>query len=150
MPSVYTTSSAVEARVGSVRLAYLLDRDGDGLADDGVLDAAIARAGAIIDRKLRQRYGRAVPFAQITATPPTPDAISKIAEDLVLFDLYAYFEPNGRDREYHEALAMEALEALAKGDDDIPVQRAAANEGRVIALVSADAPTFAAGRSRGI
>lgn len=150
MPSVYTNHAAVELRVGAGRLTTLLDRDGDGLADSGVLDAAIARAGAIADRRLRQRYGRAVPFAQVTDSPSTPEAVSKIAEDLVLFDLYSYIEPGGRDAQYHEALAMEALEALAKGDDDIPVQRAAANEGRVIALVSADPVTFSGGRSRGI
>lgn len=143
MASVYTTEAAITARLGSGRLTMLLDRDADGVADSGVMTAAIARAGAIIDRRLRQRYGRAVPFAQITDDPATPEAIQKIAEDLVLFDLYSWIEPGGRDAQYHEALAMEALEALRKGDDDVPVSRAKASEGSVIAVVEKETQVFA-------
>lgn len=143
MASVYTTEAAVTARLSAARLLALLDRDGDGTADTGIMTAAIERAGRIINRRLRQRFGSRVPFAQITATPATPEEIQKIAEDLVLFDLYSYLEPGGRDAEYHEALAMEALEALRKGEDDIDVARADAHEGMVIAVYEAQSPTFA-------
>jgi hypothetical protein len=143
MANVYTTETAITARIGAARLLAVLDRNADGTADTGVLTAAIERSGRIINRRLRQRYGSSVPFAQITGTPATPEEIQKIAEDLVLWDLYSYFEPSGRDAEYHHALGHDALEALRKGEDDIDVSRADAHEGMVIAVYEAEAPTFA-------
>ena len=143
MASVYTTEVVVTKRVSAARLLALLDRNSDGVADTGVLDQAIERAGRIINANLRQRFGSNVPFAQITDTPNTPDEIQKIAEDLVLWDLYSFFEPTGRDGEYHRALAMETLESIRKGELDIDIARAAAHEGRVICVYTAEDATFA-------
>lgn len=150
MANVYTTEAAITDRIGAGRLLTLLDRDSDGSADDGVLTAAIERAGRTINRRLRQRYGSAIPFAQITDTPATPAEIQEIAIDLVLYDLYSYLEPSGRDASYHAELAMEALEALRKGEDDIPAARAKAYEGGVIAVYSAETPVFAGESSAGV
>lgn len=142
MANVYTDSTALTTRVGAARLTALQDRNADGSADSGVLTAAIERAGRIINRRLRQRYGSSIPFAQLTDTPATPEEIQKIAEDLVLYDLYSFFEPEGRDAKYHEALAIEALDALRNGEDDIDVARAAAHEGKFIAVYDAEDPVF--------
>lgn len=143
MASVYTTEQAATSRISAKRLRFLLDRTDSGSATPGVMDAAISRAGRIIDRALKQRYGSAIPFAQITDSPETPTAIQEIANDLVLFDLYSFHEPGGRDAEYHRALAFEALEALKNGDEDVPVARAKAHEGKHIAVYSAPtSPTF--------
>lgn len=156
MASVYTTEAAIVLRVGASRLLTLTDRNNDGIADSGVLEAAIARAGYLIDGQLRQRFGGAVPFAQITDTPATPELITEIAEDLVLWDLYSWFEPSGRDAEYHKALAQEKLEGLRKGEHDISAARAEAHEGSVVAVYESEDAIFAgldstgANRLRGI
>lgn len=157
MASVYTNEDAIEARIGEDRLTVLLDRDNSGTADTGVLTASIERAGRIIDRRLRQRYGSAIPFAQYGASPDTPDAIKEIAIDLVLADLYGWIEPTGRDALQHEKDANDALTALADGKEDIPVARASASDGRYIAVYEAsEDPTFAGvdecgvSRTRGI
>lgn len=150
MANVYTNEAAITARVGAVRLLTLLDRDRNGVADTSVLDAAIERAGRIINRSLRQRYGSAIPFAQIGDSTPTPEEIQKVAEDLALWDLYSYWEPSGRDAEYHHALATEALEGLRKGEQDIAVARAKAHEGAVVAVFEAEDPTFAGTDSDGV
>lgn len=149
MANVYTTKAAITARISAGRLASLCTRDSP--ADpDAVLDAAIELAGRRINRSLRQRFGHAIPFRQIGDDPPTPEEIQKIAEDLVLFDLYSYGEPGGRDAEHHRAMAHEALEALKDGTEDIPVARARAHEGRVIAVYTADDPVFGDVDSAGV
>lgn len=147
MPSIYTTEEALEDLVGEARLLALLDRDRDGMADAGILDRAIQRAGRIIDRRLRQRYGSALPFASV---PDTPASVQEIAADIVLWHLYAYYEPDGRDAQEHQAMAHEALEALRKGEDDIPVPRAKAHEGAVIAVVAPGRTVFVGSKGRGI
>lgn len=154
MPSVYTNEASLLKRCA--RLHELLDRNGDGSPDVGVLDEAIADAGDEIDMRLRQRYGSAVPFAQITDPTPTPKEIQRIARDLVLADLFGYVEPEGRDATRHQSRADTALNGLADGSYDIEVDRAAAHEGRIIAVFDAEDPTFAGqddddiARTRGI
>src|SRR5574341_979902 len=144
MASVYTNEAALTLKIGAARLLGLLDRNKDGTADTGVLDATIERAGRRIDRWLKQRYGSAIPFAQITGSPATPPEIQEIAIDLVLYDLYSYAEPRGRDAEDCKTFAQEALEAIRTGEQDVAgVARASASEGHVIAVYEAETPTFA-------
>lgn len=149
MANVYTTKAAIIARTSTGRVASLCARDSTD-DPDAVLAAAIELAGRRINRSLRQRFGSAVPFRQIGDSPSTPEEIQKIAEDLVLFDLYSYSEPGGRDAEHHRAMAQEAIEALKDGTEDIAVARARAHEGRVIAVYDAEAPVFGDVDSGGI
>jgi hypothetical protein len=142
MANVYTTSSALSNKVGAARLAALQDRDGDGSVDANVLTEAIEEAGRLINMRLRQRYGSAVPFAQITDDPATPEEIQEIAARLVLWQLYDFFEPNGRDSGAQFKLADASLTGLADGTFDIDVARAGASEGRYIAVYEAADPTI--------
>ncbi|MGE0400838.1 MAG: phage protein Gp36 family protein [Kofleriaceae bacterium] len=144
MASVYTTEEALTLLVGATRLSSLLDRDGDGSADAGVLDATIEKAGRMIDRRLKQRYGSAIPFAQITDSDPTPEEIQEVANDMVLYLLYRHWEPDGLMATDYRRDAFEALESLRKGEDDVDgVARASGSEAGVIAVYDADTPTYA-------
>ena len=140
--TAYTSEAAIDERIGSARLAALKIRD--GVADAEVVPAAIRRAGRIIRRQLRQRYGSNVDsIAAITDNPATPGEIQEIAVDLVLFDLYAFREPGGAQSEHHRALAHDALEDLQLGDADFAIGRASAAEGQVHASYTASTPKFA-------
>jgi phage gp36-like protein len=143
MATAYTKETDIEAaNVGGTRLDVLLDREGDGTVDTGVLDAAIAEAGAIIDARLDQRY--ATPFAAITDTPDTPDIIQVIARHLVLAELYSFVEPeNGRDAARHFKKADDLLSGLLDGRFDIPgATRQTAAKGRTPIVYDAGTPVF--------
>lgn len=142
MANVYTTKEAIEDRIGADRLASLLKRGGS-TPDTRALTSAIERAGRLINTKLRNKYGRAIPFAEITDSPPTPEAIQELAVEIAAWALYAYREPDGRDAQEHQTIATEMIEELRTGNADIPVQRAAAHEGRVIAVATYESPVLA-------
>jgi phage gp36-like protein len=144
MASTYTTSAALTAIVGATRLVTLTDRDRNGVADTGVLDAAISEAGDIIDGRLAQRYGTGSPlFPLVTADPATPGMIQRIAARMVLWLLYTEIEPEGRDARAHFAIADTLLTGLEERKFDVDVARADASEGGVIAIYEAEEPTFA-------
>ena len=103
----YCTFQDVQTRLGQADLATLADHDGDGVADQAVVDRAIADAGALIDSHLSVRF--AVPVS------PVPDALRACAVDLAV-----YFLRLGRDsvtedvrRRYEDDLAW--LRAVASG-----------------------------------
>lgn len=52
----YTTLENLETRYGAREIVDLADRDRDGVADAGVVDAAIAQADQIIDSYLGSRF----------------------------------------------------------------------------------------------
>lgn len=155
MTYAYVAEDTVTMRLGN-RTAPLLDWDGDGTADDGLLAELIEDAGDVINARLAQRYGSSVPFAQITDTPATPRMIQRIALHLVLSELYSFAEPDGRDAVHHFGVADRLLTGLADGKLDIDVARAKASEGAVICVYSAETPVFSGedtdgiSRSRGI
>lgn len=155
--AAYTNEASLLKRIGAARLLTLTDRDRDGTADTGVLDDAIAMAGSTIRLELRQRFGSNVDsIADIAADPATPAEIQRVAEELVLADLYSWYEPGGRDHEYHRARAERWLEGLRAGELDLSIGRAAAHEGRTVAVYDAEDPSFAGldssdlSRTRGI
>lgn len=157
MASTYTNEAAITLRVGADRLLALTDRDQDGSADTGVLTAAITRAGDRINRRLAQRYGSALPFADIGDATPTPGEVQEIAEDLTLAYLYEWIDPQSNDAVYHREAGDTALERLRDGRDDIAgVARAKAHEGSTIAVYTSETPVFAGvdssdiSRTRGI
>ena len=144
MASTYTNEAALTLRIGADRLLTLADRDRDGSADAGVVTAAITRAGDRINRRLAQRYGSALPFADIDDDPATPGEIQEIAEDLTLAYLYEWIDPRSNDATHHREAGEDALERLRTGRDDVAgVGRAKAHEGETIAVYTAGTPTFA-------
>jgi phage gp36-like protein len=80
----YCTMSDVETRIGADRLAALADHDGDGSADQAVVDRAIEDAGGLIDSYLAARYE--VPVS------PVPERLRSCAVSLAV-----YFLALGRD-----------------------------------------------------
>ncbi len=143
MASVYTNEAAVALFVAGAgyRLTALLDRNRDGTADTGVLDATIGNAGTEIDARLAQRYD--VPFAQITDSPDTPDIIQLIAKNLVAAELYAWAFPDGNDAKAARARADSMLDKILSGDFAIPdVAPLGGGSGRVIISYDADEPQF--------
>lgn len=141
--TTYTNEAALQTRLNSERLAELLDRDEDGSPDSGVLDKAISRAGSTIRRRLRQRYGSAVDsIAAITDSPATPSEIQEVAEDLVLADLYSFWNPEGLDARYHRSAAEDAIKELQDGGADFDIARADAKEGRRVAVYTAEDNVF--------
>ncbi len=75
----YTDQSRITARLGTERFLRLFDRDGDEVADAGVLTAAIAYAEAIIDAKLATSHGE-----RFDAPGPVPEMIAVCATDLAI------------------------------------------------------------------
>lgn len=152
MPSTYTNEKGLLDAVGRVRLTALLDRSDNGAPDPGVLARAIAYAGRVIDRKLKKRFGSSVPFADVTATPATPEEIQEIAVDLALYYLYRHWEgADGANARGYRTDALEALVALRAGEDDLDgVDRAKNYEGANIARYSAADPVFAGVDANGV
>lgn len=149
MSNLYVAEATVRSELTG-RATELLDWDGDGSEDTGLLARLIEKAGRFINMALRQRYGSSIPFAEITDTPATPEAIQEIALDWVLARIYARWEPGGRDAEYHRESAETALEGLREGDFDLgSVGRAQAHEGRNIAVYEAGTPVYGGQDSNG-
>lgn len=112
MAHPYTTAARVREFAAAQNVDHLIDLDGDGLADAGVLDGKIERACNEIDSRLGFRF--VVPFASL---PGTPGKISDIADRLALF--YMLEPVGGTDRaetRRHWEIAQAELDRLANGD----------------------------------
>jgi len=66
MPDAYTyiTADDLTARYSAAKLLQVSDRDGDGVADPGVVDAACADATELMDGYLAERY--TLPLTPVT------------------------------------------------------------------------------------
>lgn len=76
----YATRQDYIDRFGVIELVQLVDRDHDDVEDEGVLELALADAGAEIDGYLSARY--ALPLAQ------TPPALVRVCCDITRYRLY--------------------------------------------------------------
>ncbi len=150
MSNLYVAEATVRSELGN-RSPELLDWDEDGSEDSGLLGRLIEKAGRFINMTLRQRYGSAIPFAEITDDPATPEAIQEIALDWVLWRIYSRWEPEGRDAEFHRTSAESALEGLREGDFDLGnVARAKGYEAGVVAIYDSGTPTYGGEDSAGV
>ena len=141
MSNLYVAEATVKLHLGS--RTGLLDRDGNGSEDSGLLARIIESMGRLINMRLKQRYGSAVPFAEITDTPATPEGVQEIALHLVLWDLHKFSEPNGNDAQQHWELANATLNALLEGDFDLNgVARAGAGEGKYVVVSTYEDPVL--------
>ncbi len=103
--TAYCTKQDLETRFGAEEILELTDRDADGVADDGVLDVAIADAGRTIDSYISKRYD--LPLAEI------PQRLVKVACDLVRYDLHKEDPPERVTTAFKDA--MTALRDIAAG-----------------------------------
>jgi phage gp36-like protein len=105
---MYCTQEDLENRIGEARVVQLADLDGDGVADEAVVEAAIDKADELIDAYLRSRY--IVPFTTV------PGVVRDLSVDLALYFLHqARRETIGeRDRRSYDD-AVTFLKNVSRG-----------------------------------
>lgn len=99
----YATQADLEARYGAAEILQLADRDGDGMIDAGVIEQALADAGAEIDGYLGSRY--ALPLAEV------PQIVKVYACDLARYRLWDKAASEEVRRRYEDALRYLRLAA---------------------------------------
>lgn len=106
---MYCTKSDLEKRIDPQLLRALADDDGDGLADEEVVNAAIEDAGEIVDVYLRARYS--VPLE------PVPEAVRSITAAMAIYFLLTRrreIVPEEHQKRYESAVRL--LDHLARGE----------------------------------
>ncbi len=101
----YATQADLETRFGADEVLQLVDRDGDGEADEGVVAGALAEAAAEIDAYLAGRYP--LPLAT------TPGVLARLACDIARYRLYIDVAPEEVRKRYEDARRL--LEGIAAG-----------------------------------
>lgn len=101
----YAIQADLETRFGAAEILQLADRDGDGLADSGVVAGALAEAAAEIDAYLAGRY--ALPLASV------PPVLVRLACDIARYRLMADNPLEEARTRYEDARRL--LENLAAG-----------------------------------
>lgn len=115
MAHPYTTLARVQTFAIAQHVNAYLDRDADGSADSGVMDAAIERACNEIDSRLGFRFE--VPFASLS---DTPGKVSDIADRLALVYLLEPIEGASDHVAHHWKVAQDELARLADGSAHLP------------------------------
>lgn len=108
----YAVETDFTARFGASELLQLTDRDGDGVADVGVLDQAISDADAEIDAYLAGRF--ALPLSGTV-----PPVLVRIACDILRYRLWDQSASEEVTTRYNAAVKF--LLAVSKGDIRIGV-----------------------------
>lgn len=109
---MYTSKVQLEKRLTPQHLIELSDDDGDGVADDDVVDQAIADADAMIDAYLRSRY--VVPFATV------PSIIESISAVIAINNLFSRRrETVSPEHQMRYEKAVELLDNIFRGMIDI-------------------------------
>lgn len=109
---MYTSLSQLEKRINPQNILRLADDDIDGVADEQVINQAIADADAVIDAYLRNRYD--VPFSTV------PDIIESISAVISINNLYARRKeliPDEHKTRFEKAI--ELLEDIYRGKINI-------------------------------
>lgn len=129
----YLTRQELQDRIGEEELIILADRDGDGVADEPVIERAIQDATDEITMHLASRYR--VPL------PDVPDTVKRLAVSLTVYWLCE------DDRAMSELVkeryenAVKTLKALASGSMRLGLPEAekpAENSAGTVTLVSAE------------
>lgn len=102
----YATQSDLESRYGAEEVLQLADRDGDGVADFGVIAQALADADAEIDGYIGSSYQ--LPLAEV------PPIINVYACDIARYRLYASAATEEVRNRYQDATKFLNLVAQGK------------------------------------
>jgi len=132
---MYCSQSDLEKRIDPQLLRALSDDDADGLADEAVINAAIADADALIDTYLRARY--AVPF------DPVPEAVRSISAAVAIYFLLTRrreIVPDEHQKRYESAVRL--LDRLARGEIALDAGQASASSHLPQSTREADERTF--------
>ena len=110
--AMYSSLADLEKRLDPRHLVALADDDNDGVADEGVINQAIADADAEIDSYVRSRYR--VPFA------PVPQIVQTLSAILAINNLFARRRETAspeNQRRYEQAIAL--LQGIAQSRLDL-------------------------------
>lgn len=124
----YASESDITALYGEAYLNLVADRDGDGLADSGVVSAALARADAEIDPYLSTKYS--LPMGN------TPAHLVQVAVDIAIYRMapdHAALTDDMRAR-YKDAIKW--LTGVAKGDIHLGIVDPPASHGGAPVVLS--------------
>ncbi len=103
---MYATQLDLNARFGLAEITALADHDSDGVADPGVVDAAISDAGAEMDGYFRAA-NYAVPVTQ------APVVTTRICANIARYNLYTNDAPDQVQRLHDDSIAW--LKMVAAG-----------------------------------
>lgn len=103
----YATEQNIVARYGEAQLLLVADRDGDGIADAGVVDAALDDATDEIDSYLAARY--ALPLTTV------PGILTRIAADLAMMYMSPTADSQTEEQSTRIKEGRDWLKMLAKG-----------------------------------
>jgi phage gp36-like protein len=101
----YATASDLNTRFGSAEILQLADRDGSGVADAGVIEAALADADTEINGYLAVQYS--LPLAS------TPALVVRLACDIARYRLWKDIASEQVRQGYEDA--VDTLKRLAAG-----------------------------------
>ena len=93
----YVTDAALAAQTYATEIEQLLDRNGDGTSDSGVLTLAMTTADAMIDGYLSGIYD--VPLS------PVPPLITQIGCDIIRYLLWSTTPPDEARKRYDDAMS---------------------------------------------
>lgn len=112
MSTRYLTEDELATRFGEARVTALADRDGDGEADTGVVEAAILDAESRADSTLLNRYATGdLPTTPTAASP----ALKRVVAGLAFWFLAGPVAQKGQDIADAYNTAISELNALGSG-----------------------------------
>jgi phage gp36-like protein len=97
----------LEAYFGAEELLIAADRDGDGVADTGVIDAALLAATSEIDSYLAVQYDLPLPHV--------PEVLTRVCSDLAMYHMCIGHASMTEDKETRYESGIKWLRDLAKG-----------------------------------
>lgn len=103
----YCTLTDIEKQLPPEDVIGLTDDDGNGVADEGIVEQAIADADALIDAYCSGRYS--VPFSTV------PAMIRACSVDIAIFHLYARRRGVTEKREKRKEEAIRFLKDVSAG-----------------------------------
>lgn len=107
----YASLEDLVERAGEIEILQIADRDGDGVADPDVIDAALVHADNIVNSHVAHRY--TVPFVQ------TPDLVRTWSTSIARYYLHRDGAPDHVRDDHKEALA--ALKDVSHKRISLPV-----------------------------
>ena len=108
----WLTEAELETRYGAARLLALADRDGNGVADTGVIAAAIDEAESRVASRLRVRYQ---PGDLPTSTATASAALKRVVAQLAFFYLHELHDVKGQDVYDARDGALSELSDMVRG-----------------------------------
>ncbi len=113
----YITNSDIELRLGHAGYVHLSDDDGDGAADEDVVNEARAAAEGELDSYLAFRHATPI---DLVAHPELAGLLKSVALDLAEYRLRLRRPPVGEDARRRRDETIEWLRRIADGTVALP------------------------------